>query len=51
MLVDHANAEPARGTGGGDLMGTAVDPDLTSIRTNQSIGNMHQGGLAGTVLP
>jgi hypothetical protein len=50
MLMHHSDAESAGLPGRGDSVRLAGYPDLTSIACNQAIGDMYQGGLAGTVL-
>ena len=51
MLVHHANAEPNRVGRAMDRGRAAVEDDLTGVRPNQSIDDVHQRRLAGPILP
>ncbi len=51
MLVHHADAQGPGNPGSGYPPRHAVDANLSGIGTYQPIGDMHQGGLAGAVLP
>ena len=50
FLMDDGDAETGRVAGTVDGHGCAVEEDLTSVRPVNAGENLHQGGLAGTVL-
>ena len=51
MLVDHADPESNGFRGRLDLHRLAVDEDLAAVRLAEPVQDVHQGCLAGAVLP
>jgi hypothetical protein len=51
VLMYHADAPAPRVSRLGELHGDTLYEHLTALRANHPGQNVHQGGLAGTVLP
>ena len=51
MLVDHADPAGDRICRTGELDDLPIEQDLTLVGPREAVENVHQGGLAGAVLP
>ena len=50
MLVHHADAQPQRVAGVGDVLELAVDEDLAAVCGVEAVEDRHQRRLAGAIL-